>query len=120
MVIDYNTFLERKAQIDGDHGFAPEWMPDNLFDYQAALVDWSLRKGRGAILADCGLGKTLIEMVWAHNVARHTGKPVLILTPLAVAQQFVREGEKFGLDIARSHAGEIEAPVIVTNYERLH
>lgn len=120
MVIDYNTFLERKAQIDGEYGFAPEWMPDNLFDYQAALVDWSLRKGRGAILADCGLGKTLIEMVWAHNVARHTGKPVLILTPLAVAQQFVREGEKFGLDIARSHAGEIEAPVIVTNYERLH
>lgn len=117
---DYTNFLASKAQLDGDHGFHPNWMPDSLFGYQAALVEWSLRKGRGAVLADCGLGKTLIEMVWAHNVARHTGKPVMILTPLAVAQQFVREGEKFGIDIARSHDGEIEAPVIVTNYERLH
>ena len=118
--MSYDTFLAAKAQLDGDHGFAPEWMPHTLFDYQAALVEWSLRKGRGAVLADCGLGKTLIEMVWAANVARHAGKPVLILTPLAVAQQFVHEAEKFGIDVARSHRGEIEAPVVVTNYERLH
>ena len=116
----YDEFLATKVQLRSGDGFEPEWMPDCLFDYQAALVDWSLRQGRGAVLADCGLGKTLIEIVWAANVARHTGKPTLILTPLAVAQQFVQESEKFGLDVARSARGEIEAPVVVSNYERLH
>ena len=118
---EYGEFLERKLQLDGDFGFDPVMMPDTLFDFQQALVEWALRKGRAAIFADCGLGKTLMEMVWAENVARHTDKPVLILTPLAVAQQFVAEGEKFGLEIARSHHGELPASrVIVTNYERLH
>jgi hypothetical protein len=118
---DYAPFLDRKRQLDGDHGFAPMVMPSYLFDFQAALVDWAVRKGRAAIFADCGLGKTLMEMVWAENVARHTDKPVLILTPLAVAQQFVAEGEKFGIDIARSSHGEMpDSRLIVANYERLH
>lgn len=117
---DYSTFIAAKAQIGAEHGFDADWIPDSLFPFQRALVEWSVRKGRSAIFADCGLGKSLMEMVWAHNVHRYTGKPVLILAPLAVAQQFVREGEKFGIDVARSVAGEIDAPVIVTNYERLH
>ncbi len=117
---EYASFLDTKQQLGGDFGFDPEWMPDQAFPYQEALIQWAVRKGRAAILADCGLGKTLIEMGWAANVARHTGKPVLILTPLAVTQQFVREGEKFGIDIARSARGEIEAPIVVANYERLH
>ena len=119
-MIDYQSFLTNKQQLDGDHGFIPDFMPDVLFSYQQALVEWSVRKGRAAILADCGLGKTLIELVWATNVARHTNKPVLILAPLAVTQQFVREGEKFGIDVSRSSHGEMSGPVIVTNYERLH
>src|SRR3990167_757681 len=84
---DYRNFLARKAQLDGDHGFDPVWMPDCLFDFQRFLLEWSLRKGRAAIFSDCGTGKALMALVWAENVVRYTGKPVLILTPLAVAQQ---------------------------------
>lgn len=117
---DYAAFLQRKAQLDGDTGSNPVFMPDVLFPFQEALVTWAVRKGRAALFCDCGMGKSLMELVWAQNVYQHTGKPVLILTPLAVAQQFVREGEKFGIDVARSIAGERDAPIVVTNYERLH
>lgn len=85
----FQKFLNNKMQIDGYHGFDPVEIPSQMFDFQCALVTWALRKGRAAILADCGLGKSYMEMVWAKNVTIHTGKPVLILTPLAVAQQFV-------------------------------
>ena len=117
---DYKQFLHERSQLDGNFGFTPKHLPASLFPFQAALVEWAVRKGRAAVFADCGLGKTLIEMAWAQNVAQHTGKPVLILTPLAVAGQFVHEAEKFGIDAARSHHGEITAPVMVANYERLH
>ena len=70
---DYGAFLEDKAQIKGNHGFAPVWMPDFLFDFQQSLVTWAVEKGRAAIFADCGLGKTPMQLVWAENVARHTG-----------------------------------------------
>jgi hypothetical protein len=119
-VNEYQEFLARKAQLDGDHGFDPVWTPDFLFDFQATLVEWATRKGRAAILADCGLGKTPMQLVWAENVVRQTGKPVLILTPLAVTQQTALEAEKFGITAARSHRGEIDAPIVITNYERLH
>lgn len=116
----YNAFLERKSQLGGEHGFAPVWMPDFLFDFQLALVEWALRKGRGAIFADCGLGKTPMQLVWAENVTRKTGKPVLILTPLAVAEQTIEEGAKFGLEVRRSSDGTAYPGLVVTNYERLH
>ena len=116
----YQTFILRKSQADSDGGFAPLWMPDFLFDLQSALVEWSLRKGRAAIYADCGLGKTPMELVWSENVLRKTGRSVLILTPLAVAAQTVREGAKFGIE-AKRVTGPVTAPSIyVTNYERLH
>ncbi len=117
---DYAEFIRNKAQLDGNFGFEPTSLPAYLFPFQEALVKWAIRKGRAAVFADCGMGKTLIEMVWAQNVAAHTGKPVLILTPLAVAMQFTHEAERFGIDAARSHRGEITAPVVITNYERLH
>lgn len=117
---DYAAFLERKAQLDGDHGFDPHWLPDVLFPFQSALVSWALRKGRGAIFADCGLGKSLCELVWAENVARETGKPVLILTPLAVTYQMTQEAAKFGIEAVRSERGEVEGRIVVANYERLH
>ena len=117
---DYEAFLERRRQLDGNHGFEPSFVPDWLFGFQRSLVEWSVRKGRGAVFADCGLGKTPMQLVWAKNIWRETGKPVLILTPLAVAQQTVREAEKFAIDAARSERGEILAPIVVTNYERLH
>ena len=117
---EYSEFISSKAQLGGNYGFQPIVIPDYLFPFQAALVEWAVLKGRAAIFADCGMGKTLIEMVWAENVYRKTGKPVLILTPLAVAAQFVQEAARFEIEAARSHRGEVVAPIVVTNYERLH
>ena len=115
----YQEFLERKAQLGGEYGFDPEFLPDALFDFQKALVQWATRKGRAAIFADCGLGKTLMQLVWAENVRRRTGRPVLIVTPLAVSSQTVAEAEKFGIPAARSQDGGLPAGIVVTNYERL-
>ena len=95
---DYSTFIERKSQLGSSAGFEPLFMPDFLFPFQRALVEWAVRKGRCAIFADCGLGKTFVQLVWAENVARQTNGRVLILTPLAVAFQTVREGEKIGVE----------------------
>lgn len=116
----YAEFIERKSQIGGMSGFEPLWMPDFLFDFQRALVEWSLRKGRAAIFADCGLGKTPMQLVWAENVCRKTNKPVLIITPLAVSAQTCREAEKFGIDCRQSRDGTVHPNITVTNYERLH
>lgn len=117
---DYQTFLERKRQYGSDSGFNPTFMPDWLFDFQASLVEWATRKGRAAIFADCGLGKTPMQLVWAENVVRKTNKPVLIVTPLAVSQQTVKEAEKFGIEAAQSRDGKHSGGIVVTNYERLH
>jgi hypothetical protein len=118
---DYARFLEGKTHADGGCGFEPLWVPDFLFDFQKALVDWSIREGRAAIFADCGLGKTAQQLVWAENVVRHTGRAVLVLTPLAVASQTIREAEKFSIDAVRCGDGKAApAKINVTNYERLH
>lgn len=95
-------------------------MPDSLFDFQAYATDRAIRKGRYALFEDCGLGKTIQQLVWSQNVIEHTSRPVLILTPLAVAAQTVREGEKFGLSVFHSRDGKIKPGINVTNYERLH
>jgi len=116
---DYQEFLERKLHTGADHGFEPVFMPDQLFDFQQALVQWAVRKGRAAIFADCGLGKTAMQLTWAQNVAQHTDQPVLILTPLAVAAQTIREGEKFGIECHRSSDGSVPGRIVITNYERL-
>lgn len=117
---DYRTFIDRKSQLDGMFGFDPVWMPDFLFDFQKALIEWAIRKGRAAIFADCGLGKTPMQLAWAENVMRKTNKPVLILAPLSVSSQTVREGEKFGIETIRSSDGLLRGTkCVVTNYERL-
>lgn len=120
--MSYVTFLEQKAQAGALHGFSPVWMPDFLFPFQQSLTEWAIRKGRAALFADCGLGKTPMQLVWAENVVRQTNKPVLILTPLAVAQQTAREAVKFGIECERTHGTSwMPRPVIlVTNYEQLH
>lgn len=117
---DYAAFLDRKTQGGADSGFSPVWMPPFLFDFQAEMVDWAVRKGRAAIFADCGLGKTPMGLTWASNVARKTGKPVLYLTPLAVASQTVREAHKFDIDAIQSKDGSSAGHIVVANYERLH
>lgn len=117
----YQNFIAKKLQYGKDAGFDPVWMPDFLFDFQKHLVEWACRKGRGAILADCGLGKTPMFLTWAENVARKTGNRVLVLTPLAVSHQTVEEGAKFHIEVTRSRDGKLGgAGIYVTNYERLH
>ena len=116
----YERFLERKSQYGGDVGFSAVSMPSQGFDFQVDLTERALRKGRSAIFADCGLGKTFMEMAWADNVVRHTNKPVLYLTPLGVAQQTIREADKFGIEARRSNDGRIFTGINVTNYEKLH
>lgn len=118
----YQDFLAAKAQANNDAGFDPEWMPDFLYPFQVSIVEWAVRKGRAAIFADCGLGKTPMQLVWAENVVRHTNRPVLIVTPLAVSHQTVTEAGKFGIDCHRVSDGRVPtgARVLVTNYERLH
>lgn len=115
----YLDFLQVKTQGGSDTGFAPVWLPDFLMDFQAEMVDWAVRKGRAAIFEDCGLGKTVQELVWAENVARKTGGNVLILTPLAVAHQMIAEAKKFGVYARRSSDGTAHR-ITVANYERLH
>ncbi len=119
--MNYADFIASKAQADSYGGFEHVWMPDFLFDFQRHLTDWAIRKGRAAIFADTGLGKTPMQLVWAQNVVMKTNRPVLILTPLAVGPQTVREGEKFGVAVQQSKTGHDGTPeIIVTNYERLH
>lgn len=117
---NYESFLAGRTQLGGEHGFAPEWLPDWLFDFQRSLVDWACRRGRAALFADCGLGKTAMELVWAENVRRHSGGRVLLLTPLAVTHQFREEAEKFGLSVHVSRDGSLGGALTVTNYEKLH
>jgi hypothetical protein len=117
---EYHQFLEAKSQRNTDAGFEPVWVPDFLFDFQKSMTEWSIRKGRAAVFADCGLGKTPLQLVWAENVVRHTNRPVLILTPLAVAAQTVREAQKFGIECRRSNDGKAHSGINVTNYEKLH
>jgi len=117
--MNYKTFLKNKSQIGGEHGFKPLWIPDFLFDFQVSLVEWALRKGRGAIYADTGLGKTPMQLVWAENVVRKTNKNILVLTPLAVSHQTIKEAEKFGIDVKRSRDGKPKGKITVTNYQQL-
>jgi hypothetical protein len=117
---EYSEFIEGKSQLRGEHGFDPIWMPDFLYDFQAKLLEWAVRNGRCAIFADCGLGKTPIQLAWAENVVRKTGKRVIIMTPLAVATQTEREAEKFDVEAKVSRDGKLTSDIIITNYERLH
>lgn len=119
--VDYQQFLQNKAHSYSEFGFRPSFLPTWLFDFQYSLVDWALQKGRAAIFADCGLGKTPMQLVWANEVAKKTNGRVLILTPLAVGPQTVREAEKFSIEAKHSRDGKLgTSKIIVTNYERLH
>jgi hypothetical protein len=118
--MDYREFINQKSQLGTMAGFKPDRLPDFLFDFQQHLVEWSLLRGRSAIYADCGLGKTPMQLAWADTVLRKTNKPVLILTPLAVSSQTVSEGEKFGIEVHKCRDGNHHGGIVVTNYERLH
>ncbi len=121
MTRSYQEFVESKTQLGGRSGFVPTFLPSWLFDFQGDLTTWSVEKGRAAIFADCGMGKTPMQLVWGQNVVEHTNKPVLILTPLAVSGQTLREADKFSIHCDRSRDGSFAGnQIIVTNYEQLH
>jgi hypothetical protein len=115
----YRDFLATKSQLAEMGGFEPTMLPDYLFPFQRQLTEWAVRQGRGGLFADCGMGKTPMELVWAQNVHEHTGKPVLLVTPLAVGFQIKAEAVKFSVDADISRDGTAAAPVTITNYERI-
>lgn len=113
---EYNHFLNAKRIVLESSGITVpvESLNRNLFEFQRDIVAWALRKGRSAIFCDCGMGKTIMQLEWAHQVPGD----VLILAPLAVAQQTVREATKFGLSAIYSREGKA-GKVTVANYEML-
>lgn len=120
----YSQFLENKKFVLESSGFDIERSDLNptMFDFQKDIVRWSLAKGRSAIFASCGLGKTLMQLEWANQICKHSasGSMVLILAPLAVSSQTVREGEKFGIHVNLCESQEDAKPGInITNYEKL-
>lgn len=119
--MNYYDFIEKKRHTIGDFGFEPNYIPEMAFDFQRAIIERAVKKGRIAIFADTGLGKTLIQLSIARNIVQHTNKRVLILTPLAVAFQFILEAEKLGIDdIEYSKDGKHTKKIVICNYERLH
>jgi hypothetical protein len=118
---DYHRFLASKSQVGEQAGFEPLWLPSFLYPFQEYLCAWAIRKGRAAIFADTGMGKTPMFLVWAENVVRHTNKSVLVITTLGDSAQTVWEAEKFGVDAIRCRDGRFAGTrIVVTNYERLH
>jgi DNA modification methylase len=119
---DYDKFVAAKIRRHLPHGFEPSEIRAPLFDWQKHVVRWAVRQGRAALFEDCGLGKTLQQLEWAEQVSRHTGKPVLILTPLAVAHQTKHEAESFGYvgaDVCESQEKAAGVRIVITNYEKL-
>ena len=120
--MDYKSFLEKKTIVSKDTGFTVNRkdLNNNLFEYQKDIVIWALKKGKSAIFADCGLGKSLMQLEWAEKVHEETNGSILILAPLAVTEQTYREGIKFGIN---SKVVECQEDVInginITNYEKL-
>lgn len=117
----YQKFLETKQVASIQSGFTGDLSSYPLFDYQYAIVDWALRRGRAAIFADTGLGKTIMQTAWADQVVKHTGKPVLLLAPLAVSYQTVKKSAEYGIaaSLATSQSDVTGPGIYVTNYEKL-
>ena len=121
--MNYEDFIKSKEHYITNRGFIVERneLNNNMFEFQKDIVRWALRRGQAAIFADCGLGKTLMQLEWANKVFQYTGNNVLILTPLSVAKQTIRESEKFGIEVTLCRSeGDIRPGINITNYEMLH
>jgi DNA modification methylase len=119
--MEYEAFIRSKRRNEVATGHIPGDLNEHLFDFQHAIVSWSVRRGRAAIFADTGLGKTLMQLSWADEVAQHSGGIVLILAPLAVSEQTIEQGTMFGIEVRRVPHGETPSTpgVWITNYERM-
>lgn len=119
--MDYQQFLASKRHTSGEFGFAANWLPESAFDFQKHIIEKCVRKGRYGMFADTGLGKTRMQLAIAYNVVKQTNGRVLILTPLAVAFQFLDEASLIGIDdIEHTKDGKFTKKIVVCNYERLH
>ena len=119
--MDYSEFIASKKRKETATGHSPAELNEHLFDFQNAIVTWAVRRGRAAIFADTGLGKTLMQLSWADEVASHTNGIVLVLAPLAVSEQTIEQGSMFGIEVNRVPAGSTPTTpgVWITNYERM-
>lgn len=121
--MNYDQFVNKKLSSVPATGIVGDFaIPDSLFPHQKALVKWAVQRGRAAIFADTGLGKSRMQLAWADAVARYTNQPVLILAPLAVAPQTVQEGRELGIEVAHCRSGDQAQGhrIVITNYDRLH
>jgi superfamily II DNA or RNA helicase len=120
--MDYLEFINNKKHLLGDFGFKANFIPECAFDFQAYAIERAIQKGRIALFLDTGLGKTLVQLSVARNVIQHTNKKVLILCPLAVGFQFIKEAELRNItdDIEISKDGKHTKKIVIANYERLH
>lgn len=119
--MNYQQFIDKKRIEDVPTGFDPGNISDKLFDFQSDIVSWACRRGRAALFEDCGMGKTPQQLAWANQVLEHTGKNQLILAPLGVSHQTVREGKKFGFDVnIAANQDDVKPGITITNYEKLH
>lgn len=119
---DYKNFLESKINNVQKVGFEvnEDQLNKYLFDFQKYITKLALKMGRYAIFADCGLGKSLMSLSWAEQIIKKENKPILLLTPLAVGGQFIKEGLKFEIEVLRfEHQSELKPTIYVTNYEQL-
>ena len=118
--MSYENFIATKSTTYTPAGFTPSYLPDHLFDFQSAIVEWACKRGRAAIFADTGLGKTAMQTAWAQLVADETDGKVLIVAPLCVAQQTVEESARWGIDVQYvRHPDQIDSQIVITNYEML-
>jgi superfamily II DNA or RNA helicase len=118
--MEYEEFIRSKSIKFSPQGIKAGELCGEMFDFQRDITRWALKIGRAAIFADCGMGKTLMQLAWADQVVKQTGGNVLILTPLAVAEQTVREGEKFGIQVRYTREqSDVQPGITITNYEIL-
>lgn len=118
--MQYQEFIERKNTAVVNSGFICNDLNQSLYPFQRDIVRWALQKGKAAIFADCGLGKTLMQLEWARQVCMHTGGAVLVVAPLAVAAQTKREGAQFGINtVVCESADDVQNGINITNYEKL-
>lgn len=122
VLTNYLDFLNTKRHSLGEFGFKSNFIPDCAFDFQKYVIEKAIKKGRTAVFLDTGLGKTLVQLSIARNIIQHTNKKVLILTPLAVGFQFIKEARDRNItdDIEISKDGKHTKKIVVCNYERLH
>jgi len=119
--MEYNEFLKAKVTSIPPSGINEfDQLATGMFDHQTAITKWALRRGRAAIFAGTGLGKSIMQLSWAKQVSHHTGKPVLILTPLAVTHAIKKDANKFGIEATIVKVeDDVTNGVNITNYQKL-